>query len=100
MSVYSRPKDNHAGTVTAYTDSSMTTQIGEPISITDPVTKYTFLAGGSGVVTDTIYLYKTAGPSDSLYFGLQNLQITAQKLASDGSVVFDKKTKTVVKMVN
>jgi hypothetical protein len=81
LSVYSRPKDNQTGTVTAYTNSSKTTKIGNTVTVSNVLTKYTFLSGGSGIETDTIYLHVTGQAN---YFGLQNLQITAQKVV-DGT---------------
>ena len=77
LSVYSRPRDNYSGTVTAYTSSSRSVKIGNAINTSAELTKYTFLSGGSGVETDTIYLYVT---NQNQWFGLQNLQITAQKV--------------------
>jgi hypothetical protein len=85
LSIYTRPKDNVSATVTAYTDSSKTTKIGNSVTTSSAVTKYTFLSGGDGVLTDTIYLHIGARNTLNYYYGLQNLQITAQKLV-EGSV--------------
>ena len=79
LSVYTRPSDNYVATVTAYTDSTKSTQIGNSINTKAAVTKYVFLENGEGVVTDTIYIYVATRSGKNTYYGLQNLQITAQR---------------------
>lgn len=81
LSICTRPHDNYNGVVTAYTNSSKTTQIGISITTNAPVTTYTFLSNENAVKTDTIYLEISSGHSQ--YYGLQNLQIQGYRIIQE-----------------
>ena len=75
LSVVTRPRDNYNRTFSVYAGISGE-QIGSDITPPAGATRYTIVSGGE-YITDNIFI-KVHAKSTEIYFGLQNLQITAQ----------------------
>ena len=77
MTIASRPKDNYSGTVTAYTSSHMTVNMGS-VTTNKAATNFLLTRINNGAFeTSNIYLRITDMDE---WYGLQNLQIKGYKV--------------------
>lgn len=84
LKITTRPKDNYTRNVSVFNSGGL--QIGSTINCSAPLTEYTILSNGN-IITNTLII--TVASGSDVYFGLQNLKITAQRITEGTSTDYD-----------
>lgn len=86
IKITTRPKDNYTRNVGVF--DSKGEQIGSTVNCKAALKEYILLSDAS-IITDELIITVFAGSGSNTYFGLQNLQITAQRVAEGTSSDYD-----------
>lgn len=86
LKITTRPRDNYTRNVGVFDSKGI--QIGSTVNCKAALKEYTLLSDAS-IITDELIITVFAGSGNNTYFGLQNLQITAQRIAEGTLLDYD-----------